>query len=96
MTMPAPFTGPFEPDEFDRITAQLPNLSAWQAAWNQAAEELADTSIVEIYPEDIGRLAFELLPEHERDEALGALFYCWWAAMQNDREQLAHAEGGDQ
>ncbi|GHJ21685.1 hypothetical protein [Streptomyces albus] len=87
---------PFEPDEFDRITAQLPNLSAWQAAWNQAAEELADTSIVEIYPEDIGRLAFELLPEHERDEALGALFYCWWAAMQNDREHLARVEGGEQ
>ncbi|MEU2603210.1 hypothetical protein [Streptomyces albus] len=87
---------PFEADEFDRITAHLPNLSAWQAAWNQAAEELADTSIVEIYPEDIGRLAFELLPEHERDEALGALFYCWWAAMQNDREQLARVEGGDQ
>lgn len=87
---------PFEPDEFDRITAPLPHLSAWQAAWNEATEELADTSIVEIYPEDIGRLAFELLPEHERDEALGALFYCWWAAMQNDREHLARVEGGEQ
>ena len=92
MTMPTPF----EPDEFDRITAQLPYLSAWQAAWNEAADELADTSIVEIYPEDIGRLAFELLPEHERDEALGALFYCWWAAMHSDREQLARVEGGEQ
>ncbi|WP_030878795.1 hypothetical protein [Streptomyces sp. NRRL S-1868] len=92
MTTPTPF----EPDEFDRITAKLPHLSAWQAAWNQAADDLADTSIVEIYPEDIGRLAFELLPEHERDEALGALFYCWWAAMHNDREQLAHTDRGEQ
>ncbi|MBQ1166677.1 hypothetical protein KBZ21_52680, partial [Streptomyces sp. A73] len=61
----------------------------------QAADDLNDTSIVEIYPEDIGRLAFELLPEQERDEALGALFYCGWAAIQNDREQLAHVEGGE-
>ncbi|WP_019358042.1 hypothetical protein [Streptomyces sp. AA1529] len=93
MTMPTPF----EPDAFDRITARLPHLSAWQAAWNQAADELNDMPLVEIYPEDIGRLAFELLPEHERDEALGALSYCWWAAMQNDREQLAaHTDKGEQ
>ncbi|MBQ1163555.1 hypothetical protein KBZ21_36785, partial [Streptomyces sp. A73] len=75
--------------------ARLPQLSAWQAAWNQAADDLNDTSLVEIYPEDIGRLAFELLPAQERDEALGALFYCGWAAIQNDREQLAHVEGGE-
>ncbi|MBQ1164609.1 hypothetical protein KBZ21_42285, partial [Streptomyces sp. A73] len=37
---------PFEPDAFDRITARLPQLSAWQAAWNQAADDLNDTSIV--------------------------------------------------
>ncbi|MBQ1164170.1 hypothetical protein KBZ21_39900, partial [Streptomyces sp. A73] len=59
-------------------TARLPQLSAWQAAWNQAADDLNDTSIVEIYPEDIGRLAFELLAVQHPDRCHTAADYDGW------------------
>ncbi|MBQ1164372.1 hypothetical protein KBZ21_40995, partial [Streptomyces sp. A73] len=62
----------------DRITARLPQLSAWQAAWNQAADDLNDTSIVEIYPEDIGRLAFALLAVQHPDRCHTAADYDGW------------------
>jgi hypothetical protein len=77
---------------FEQITAKLPHLSAWQAAFSEAEELLQET-----YPEgfdvlEIGRIAWDCLPEHERLEALDALFYCWWSALQSDREARARYE----
>lgn len=77
---------------FDEITRRLPQLSPFQAVWNQAEELLAKS-----YPEgfdvlDIGRIAWDCLPEEEKPAALDALFYCWWSALESDREQRAAFE----
>lgn len=78
--------------EFDRITTDVPVLSAWQAMWNWAEETLTTSRFDGFKVEDIGRLAFDSLPESEKEEALDALFYCWWTALQSDREQRAAFE----
>ena len=77
---------------FERITRHLPHLSPFQAQWNEAEELLAAE-----HPEgydvlDIGRIAWDCLPEEEKPAALDALFYCWWSALQSDREQRAAFE----
>lgn len=77
---------------FEQITSKLPHLSPFQAQWNEAEELLA-----EAHPEgydvlDIGRIAWDCLPEEEKPAALDALFYCWWSALQSDREQRAAFE----
>lgn len=77
---------------FEQITAKLPHLSPFQALWNEIEEVLVET-----HPEgydvlDIGRAAFDCLPESEKPAALDALFYCWWTALQSDREQRAAFE----
>jgi hypothetical protein len=79
---------------FDRITSGVPVLSAWQALWNDAEETLRETRPEGFTPEDIGRLAFEWLPEGELDAALDVLFYTYWAATMADRETRA-TQGGD-
>ncbi|MGW9397252.1 hypothetical protein [Streptomyces sp. NPDC055642] len=71
---------------FDRITSQLPQLSAFQAVWNEAEEVLAASRLEGFEVEEIGRRAFDRLPEEEKPAALDALFYCWWAALEADRE----------
>lgn len=77
---------------FDVITAKLPQLSAWQAAWNEAEELLAAAYPEGYEVEEIGRTAFDCLPEAEKPAALDALFYCWWTALQSDREARARYE----
>lgn len=77
---------------FDRITSQLPQLSAFQVLWIEAEELLRETHPEGFDVLDIGRIAFDCLPEHERGEALDALFYCWWSALQSDREARARHE----
>ncbi|WP_149561549.1 hypothetical protein [Streptomyces cacaoi] len=73
MTLPAPF----EPDEFDRITSRLPRLTPLQAAWDEAAEMLQQARPGGVDVEDIGHIALDCLPEHERDAALDELFRTW-------------------
>jgi hypothetical protein len=77
---------------FDEITAKLPQLSAFQAAWNEAEELLAAAHPEGYEVEEIGRIAFDCLPEAEKSAALDALFYCWWTALQSDREARARYE----
>lgn len=77
---------------FEQITCRLPQLSAFQAAWNEAEELLTAT-----YPEgfdvlEIGRIAFDCLPEAEKPAALDALFYAWWSSLMADRERRAAFE----
>ena len=77
---------------FEQITAKLPHLTPFQTLWNEAEDYLADE-----YPEgydvlQIGRLVWEDIPEAEKPAALDALFYCWWTALQSDREQRAAFE----
>jgi hypothetical protein len=77
---------------FDEITAKLPQLSAFQAAWNEAEELLAAAQPEGYEVEEIGRIALDCLPEAEKPAALDALFYCWWTALQSDREARAAFE----
>jgi hypothetical protein len=77
---------------FDEITAKLPQLSAFQAAWNEAEELLAAAHPEGFEVEEIGRIAFDCLPEEEKPAALDALFYCWWTALLADRERRAAFE----
>jgi len=77
---------------FDEITSSIPMVSPWQAMWNEAEEMLRKTCPEGFTPEDIGRAAFGSLHEAEREEALDALFYCWWVALESDREQRAAFE----
>jgi hypothetical protein len=77
---------------FDHITAKLPQLSAFQAAWNEAEELLTETHPEGFEVEEIGRIAFGCLPEEEKPAALDALYYCWWTALQSDRERRAAFE----
>jgi hypothetical protein len=77
---------------FDEITAKLPQLSPFQAVWNEAEELLKETHPEGFDVLDIGRIAFDCLPEQEKPAALDALFYCWWEALQDDREARARYE----
>ena len=81
---------------FDEITAALPQVSPFQALWNEARELLTAA-----YPHgfdvlDIGRTAFDCLPEAEKPAALDALFYAYWEAEQDRKTRAAafHAAGG--
>lgn len=89
-------TNPFAPDEFDLLMTEVPMVSPWEAMFTEAEEMLA-----EAHPEGfdvlyIGREAFDSLPESEKEEALDVLFYTYWAARMQDREELARheAKGG--
>jgi hypothetical protein len=78
--------------EFDRITSAVPMLSALRALWLEAEEELQASRPEGFTPEDIGRIAFDRLPEGELDPALDELFYTYWAATMADRETRARYE----
>lgn len=77
---------------FDQITSSVPGVSAFQAMWNEAEEMLRAAHPEGFEVEEIGRVAFESLPLSEREEALDALFYCWWTALESDREARAARE----
>lgn len=80
--------------EFDRITSAIPMLSAFRALWNEAEELLQATRPEGFMPEEIGRLAFEELPEAEKAEALNELFYTFWVVTVDDRERRNAQAGG--
>lgn len=80
--------------EFDRITSAVPMLTAFRALWNEAEELLLATRPDGFDVEEIGRMAFEELPEAELDTALGELFYTYWAATMADRETRTRMDGG--
>ena len=80
---------------FDQITAKLRMpISPLQTMFAQAEEELLATCPEGFNPEDIGRRAWDLLPEGEREQAFGELFYTYWEAVTADREARAAQDGG--
>lgn len=83
----------FEMTPFDEITSAIPVVSPFEAMWNEAAEMLRETHPEGFDVLDIGRTAFDSLPESEKDGALDCLFYTYWAATMADRETRA-AQGG--
>lgn len=80
--------------EFDRITSAIPMVSAFRTLWNEAEELLLAAHPDGFEAEQIGRIAFEELPEAEREAALGELFYAYWTTVLADREARAMQDGG--
>lgn len=77
---------------FEALTSGLRRVSPWAAMFDAAEDTLLVDRPEGFTPEDIGRLAWESLPERERDEAFDQLFYTYWSARENDREELARYE----
>ncbi|MEU1787033.1 hypothetical protein ABZ553_14405 [Streptomyces sparsogenes] len=82
-----------EPDTiFEQLTSGLRRVSPLAAMFDAAEDTLLVDRPEGFTPEDIGRLAWESLPEGERDEAMDQLFYTYWSARENDREEMARYE----
>ncbi|MDX3230535.1 hypothetical protein [Streptomyces sp. ME19-01-6] len=82
-----------EPDTiFEQITSGLRRVSPLAAMFDAAEDKLLADRPEGFHPEDIGRLAWEWLPETERDEAFDQLLYTYWSARENDREELVRYE----
>lgn len=79
----------YTPDEFDRIMCGVTVISAWEAMFTEAEETLQAACPGGVDVLDIGRAAFDSLPDSEREAALDVLFYTYWAARQSDIEARA-------
>jgi hypothetical protein len=82
-------------DEFDRLTSKVQRISALTALFADAEETLLATHPEGFDVEDIGRRAWALLPEAERERAFDELLYTYWEAVAADRETWARYEAGD-
>jgi hypothetical protein len=82
-------------DEFDRLTSKVQRISALTAMFADAEETLLATHPEGFDVEDIGRRAWALLPEAERERAFDELLYTYWEAVAADRETWARYEAGD-
>jgi hypothetical protein len=81
-------------DDFDRITTQVRMVTPLQTLFAQAEEELLATRPEGFTPEDIGRRAWELLPQAEKEQAFAELLYTYWEATTADEEKWAAHEAG--
>ncbi|WPO70260.1 hypothetical protein [Streptomyces sp. KN37] len=81
-----------QPDEFDLMTTGVPMVSPLQTMFAWATEHLRETCLDGFDVKDVGRLAYDSLPEGEREGAFGELLYTYWEATLADEETLAHAE----
>ncbi|MGW1744497.1 hypothetical protein ACWCRD_02545 [Streptomyces sp. NPDC002092] len=79
-------------DEFDQIMTGARMVSPLQAMFGWAEEHLLATRPEGFTPEDIGRLAYERLPEAEREQAFNELLYAYWETVVADRETWARYE----
>lgn len=78
---------------FDEITAGISRPSIWQAAFEEAQEQLLDACPDGVDVLDIARAAWDCLPDEvAREEALDALFYGWWETWQ---DRKARTQGGE-
>jgi hypothetical protein len=87
-------TPDFPLDDFDRITTQVRMVTPLQTLFAQAEEELLATRPEGFTPEDIGRRAWELLPQGEKEQAFAELLYTYWEATTADDETWARHETG--
>ena len=86
-----------QPDEFDEIMTGVRVLTPWKAAFDEAEETLLAAREDELRRgdfeiEDIGRAAWDFLPEAEREAAQDELFYTYWSVVQSDADELARYE----
>ncbi|MFD8088734.1 hypothetical protein [Streptomyces malaysiensis] len=73
-------------DVFEELTTKLRRVSPLGAMFDAAEDTLLADRPEGFTPEDIGRLAYESLPECERGDAWNELLYTYWSARQNDRD----------
>lgn len=78
------------PDVLSALAAVLPRTPL-DACFAAAEEELAG-SWGGFSPEAVGRRAWQLLPEGEREAAFGDLLYAYWEAREHDLEERARLE----
>ncbi|MGW5582817.1 hypothetical protein [Streptomyces sp. NPDC003857] len=85
-------------DEFDVITSEVPMLSPLQAMFAWAEEKLLAERPGGFEVEDIGRLAYRVLPDGEKAQAFDELLYTYWEAFEANRAMQAYREqaGGEQ
>jgi hypothetical protein len=81
-------------DDFDRITTQVRMVTPLATLFEEAEGRLLATHPEGFTPEDIGRLAWQLLPEQEREQAFAELLYTYWEAHTADQETWARYEAG--
>ncbi|MEC4016008.1 hypothetical protein [Streptomyces sp. H27-D2] len=77
---------------FEEIVSGNPRVSVWQALFGDAEDMLLASRPEGYEVEDIGRSAFNWLPESEREEALDCLYYTYWASVQNDADEQVRFE----
>lgn len=82
----------YQLDEFDRVTSRVRGVTPLQTMFSQAEDELLATRPEGFNPEDIGRRAWDLLPEAEREQAFNELLYAYWEATVADRETWGRCE----
>ncbi|QIP87583.1 hypothetical protein GLX30_30165 [Streptomyces sp. Tu 2975] len=83
------------PSDFDQIMCGVPVLSAWEAMFTEAEETLLASRLGEFQVEEIGRTAFNSLPESEKEAALDVLFYTYWSARQDQLDARARSQAGE-
>jgi len=82
-------------DDFDRITAQVRMVTPLETLFRAAEEELLAYRPEGFDLEEVGRLAWSLLPEAERERAMDELFYTYWEAIAADSETWARYQAGE-
>jgi hypothetical protein len=81
---------------FDEITSGVRMVSPLQTMFAWAEETLIASRPEGFEVEEIGRMAFERLPESEKKTAFDELLYAYWEAVGADNETWArHAAGGE-
>lgn len=78
--------------EFEALTTSLRRVAPLDAMYGAAEDQLQATYPEGYDVEDVGRLAWDMLPESERAEAMDQLLYTYWAARENDRDARAKWE----
>lgn len=81
-----------DPVAFDDVVVGIPDILPWEAMFIEAEEQLDKLRPEGFEIKEIGRLAWESLPEGERLAALNVLFLTYWSAMESDREELDRYE----
>ncbi|MFD5386313.1 hypothetical protein ACFWMG_15455 [Streptomyces sp. NPDC127074] len=71
---------------FEELTTGLRRPSPLSVMFDAAEDTLLADRPEGFTPEDIGQLAWDSLPERERDDAWNEFKYTYWAARQNDRD----------
>lgn len=77
---------------FEELTTSLRRVSPLAAMCDAAQDTLLADRPEGFTPEDVVQLAWDSLPECERDDAWNEFKYTYWAAQQNDLEARARYE----